>query len=388
MTAIEPRAHENRILGGAPVAGGDGRFEVRAARDGASLGTWPRSGVDALQGVLGALAGARDALAALDGPARLQRAAAALAALGGDEALAAWLAARLDVVAAELAPHRADLADRGAPHLDGADAAGGRPPAAGGLALAIPDWSELLLGTAVAPLGELVAGRPVLVLGDPRTPAVADALLAACESAGFPPGSAAVLHGVDATLLRAAVRSPAVVRAVVSGPPERLQAVHAAAAARPSHAPLELLEDVPRGVSLALGRDAPERVSEIVERAFGRARTLSGQLPGRVEAVRCDPRAFSAFTEALLAELAVDPDAASPVPLIDRRALAALQEVSGRGLDEGATLIHGGVTRGGPGPMGGDPPGTPPIVFTNVEEGMQLYALPAPGPLLRLVRGG
>jgi hypothetical protein len=138
---------------------------------------------------------------------------------------------------------------------------------------------------------------------------------------------------------------------VVSGPPERLQAVHAAAAARPSHAPLELLEDVPRGVPLDLGRVAPERVSEVVERAFGRARTLSGQLPGRVEAVRCAARAFSAFTEALLAELAVDPDAASPVPLIDRRALAALQEVSGRGLDEGATLIHGGVTRGGPGSL-------------------------------------
>jgi acyl-CoA reductase-like NAD-dependent aldehyde dehydrogenase len=157
--------------------------------------------------------------------------------------------------------------------------------------------------------------------------------------------------------------------------------VEAAAAARPPAVPLATVLDVPRGRTLELGDGAAERAAEVVEHAFGRARTLSGQLPSRIEAVRCEARAFSGLTEALLAELAAAPDARDPVPLIDAEALVALFEVRARGLDEGATLIDGGLVAGRD-----HAPSVRPLVFTNVEEEMQLLALPAPGPLLRLVR--
>jgi acyl-CoA reductase-like NAD-dependent aldehyde dehydrogenase len=386
MVAMDVRAHGNRLVGREVALEEGGRFEVRAVADGASLGTWPRSGVETLRRMLDELQDARAPLGGLDVEERLERALTVLDALSANAALAAWLAARLGLCAEELDRHRADLARRAERHLaPESGLRGGAAPA--GIALAIPDWSELLIGTATAPLAELVLGRPVLVLADPRTPAVADAVADAIADAGFPPGTAAVLHGADAALLRAAVRSPSVTRAVVSGAPERLRAVHAAAAARAPSAALELLEDVPRGVAVTLGHDAPERAGEIVERALGRAATLSGQAPGRVEAVYCPPRAFSAFTEALLAALGDTPDVVRPIPLIDAEAVATFHEVCRRGLDEGATLIHGDVARGpAAAGAGGGSRIVAPAVFTNVESGMQILARVAPGPLLRLVR--
>lgn len=375
MRGLESALHGNRIGGSGTAPASAGRFEVQAALDGSPLGLWPRSGADDVRAALLALEAGERTLAALGRPERLRRAALALEACGSDAELARWLGLRLGLGAEELAPHLSHLARRAAPHLAAAD---GGPP---GATVVLPDWSELVLGTATAVLCELVRGRPVLYLADPRVPELGDALVRALDASLFPAEATALLHGADLALLRAAVRAPEVQRAVVSGSAPRVASVHAAAAARAAGAPLSIQEDVLRGRTLALGPDAALHADQVLVEAFGRSATLSGQLPSRVEAVRCDARAFSAFTEALLAGLAVSPDANHPVPLIDRSALLELFELRARGLDEGATLIHGGTVGGRE-----HAPTVQPLVFTNVEAELQLAQRPAPGPLLRLMR--
>ncbi|MEM7306961.1 MAG: aldehyde dehydrogenase family protein, partial [Planctomycetota bacterium] len=168
-----------------------------------------------------------------------------------------------------------------------------------------------------------------------------------------------------------------------SGSASRAAALEQAAAARPPGAHLEraFAPNTGREVRVDPRGDLDESAADVLTGAFSRARTLSGQLPGRIDTVLCPPRCFSVFSERLLARLDACEDAGGPVPLIDAEALEELQAVRSRGLDEGATLVRGGEAL--PGARG---LAVRPLVFTNVELDAELLRLPAPGPVLRLAR--
>lgn len=374
MRPVESRAHGNRIGAGERPPPADRRFEVLAAEDGASLGSWPRSGAQEVEEALEALLGARESIDEISADERLQRARSAAGTLAEDPALAAWLSERFAVTEAELEPHRLGLADRVEGDL-------GARMAGEGLCVLLPDWSGLLGGVVEVVLGALAQGRPALLLADPRAPALADAVADAAVSAGLPAEALALIHGADSEALRAAVRAPAVTSAAVSGSPQRLAEVEQAAAARSPADPLEWMAEACCGVCLDLGVDAAGRAAEVVDRAFGRARTFSGQLPGRLETVRLDPGGLSAFTAALLEVLEDSVDVRLPVALVDGAAFERLEEARNLGLDEGATLIFGGQEIGS-----NRAPALRPMLFTNVDQDMALTRFLAPGPLLRLQR--
>ncbi len=346
-----------------------GRFELHAALDPARvLGSWPRSTGDEVRAALAACARVGPEWNGVDVERRRAIALDAADRLERDREGVALLAALLGVEPPELASQTDALRDRVASRLDVS-------PASPGATLIVLDWTELLFGTAVAVLRTLVSGRVALFFADERVPVVADRTVLALEQAGLPAGALAVVHGACEDALATALAAPEVVAVTASGPAERMGQLRELAA----EPDLELALHVPghRTVRMEAGDDPAALAAEVVDAAFGRARTLSGQLPGRVGAVVCPPRRFSAFTEALLDALRRNDDVRHPVPSIDRDALEAVQAAWNLGLDEGATLIHGGeLLRNA----------AAPTVFTNVEPAMELARNVVPGPLLRLLR--
>lgn len=390
MSAERRGSNGNRIAGRTVSPAGGGRFEVLGARDGASLGSWPRSDARAVAEALAGLAeveppGRGDAAAACRGAARR---------LEEDETLLELLAARLGMDPGELEPRRSGIERRlggGGPAASRSGAgSGGGAPSGSGVAVLAPDWAELIRGPALAVLDRLARARPVLLLADPRVPFVADRIADhvadAMDAAGLPPAALALVHGADQGARAEAVAAPGVGEVVASGAGPALARLREALGRR---------GDGDREVAVALAahgtRDALVRrdddlgaaAAHVVEEAFGRRRTLSGQLPGRVGRVRCHRRVLSAFTEALLERIEEQRGREEAVGLVDRAAWTSMEEARRLGLDEGATLIEGGEDFG-------DGPRRdlvfPPLVFTNVEAGMDLASQEAPGPLLRLLR--
>jgi acyl-CoA reductase-like NAD-dependent aldehyde dehydrogenase len=288
-----------------------------------------------------------------------------------------------------------------------------------GLLLFAPAWSELVAPAAAALTSALLLGRTVLVVSDPHAPMVAEALVAALGRAGLPGGVLSLVHDDGEDALRAAIGSGAASYTRASGYPrrvrrfERLASIHIHAdfgsGVETSPAPtvdLRILRS--RSTIVRSSEDPAERAAEIVERSFGRSRSLSGQLPGQIARALCDERILSRFTEALLAELRRSHDVAHPAPLVERESEDHLRRVRVLGLDEGATLIFdgddlqalstGGVAAGGADPHRIEPDAAPrspaaawdailsPTVFTNVEERMRLSLLGRPVPLLCLLR--
>jgi acyl-CoA reductase-like NAD-dependent aldehyde dehydrogenase len=247
-----------------------------------------------------------------------------------------------------------------------------------GVLVLAPAWAELLAGPASALFAALALGRPVLLVSDPVTPAIAESIAGALERAGLPAGVLGVLHDDGEDALRAALGSPTPTYVLASGFPERLRRLE-----RMATGPADLRALVSKGAVVPGTADLARAATEIVDAAFGRARTLSGQLPGQVGRVTVPPRVFSRFTEELLAVLRASEDLARPVPVVDRESEEELRRVRVLGLDEGATLIF-------------TPAGSPddegdailaPSVFTNVEERMRLASLARPASVLCLLRG-
>ncbi|MCZ6599156.1 MAG: aldehyde dehydrogenase family protein [Planctomycetota bacterium] len=259
------------------------------------------------------------------------------------------------------------------------------PESAEGIVVLHLEWTELARGILLRAVDALGAGRAVLLFSDPRLPLVADRVALALEHGGLPAGAFAVVHGAGDDALATALDVPAVRALVASGTQRRIEALRRLAESREGDGEVVLELEVPVNatVEVEAGVDVGGVAAEIVDGAFGRARTLSGQLPGRLGLVQCDPRVLPELTAALLAALDENDDVQDPIPLIDREAVREIQAVWRLGLDEGATLIAGGDAMGS---TAGERR-VLSTVFTNVEPGMQLADTLAPGPLLCLLRG-
>lgn len=377
-----------------------GRFTVvEAAGEGAALGEWPRSTADDVRDAVDAL---RRGSADWASRAPLERCAilsSALQILGTDPDPGDCIARTLGMPPAELARRAARLPQGlGLPH--GGQAGGPPPPApadpGGGLALVHRHWSELYGGAAGALCSELAAGRVVLLLGDPRVPALADRLAAALVAAGVPAGALAVLHDDADDTLRAALISGAFERVVASGhgSDESVLARSIETLTGQSAFGRGVIDtSLPELVFTRLecgrarvrrGDDPAQRAREVARAAFGSSQTMSGQLPGQVGVVTVDPRRLSVFTAELLVALEVEELAEPCLPFVDRGLGALLEGQRDLGLDEGATLIHEGL-RSGSRPSG-EGAKLARLIFTNVEPRMRLLAGGRPAPLLLLVR--
>ncbi|MEW6073482.1 MAG: aldehyde dehydrogenase family protein [Planctomycetota bacterium] len=374
MTATDG---QNLLEGEARPSRGAGRFEVRSALAPAEIvGSWPRSDRRDAEPARALL----EAFAARAGRERTARRrpllVEAAARLEGGEA--AEVAASIGLEVGELAVHRRGLAQ------GLRDLAARVPPApAPGVALVLPHWSELFAGALYGVARELLRGRAVLLLADPRVPALADRVVRSLLEAGLPPGAIALLHGASDEAVEWLVGS-GVASVTADGARSRIARLRrwceAAGVAEPRLAAL-------RAAAWEVPPDRPVEAAArtAIELAFGRARTLFGQRGGQVGRIYCPERSHSAFTAALLASLEESQAAAEPLPLIDRAMVERTREAWGRGLDRGATLIFGGRAPAGEEGREGARR-VLPTVFTNAEAALPDRGGADPLPVLYLYR--
>jgi len=356
---------------------GAGRFEVRAALDpGVLLGSWPRSDHRDAEPVLGGClaSSARWHGEPLERRLSILEEAAARLEEEDDAQLCAALG---------LDPSELDRRQGGFEEGIGAAAEHAARGVAPGVALVAPHWTRLLGGTFLAAARELVRGRSVILASDPGLPFLADLVGDALLAAGLPPETLAILHGALERALETIVMGGATsVRA--SGSRRRMAALRRwcsqAGTAEPRLTAL-------RSEAWEVPPDRPveDSAREIVDLAFGRASTLSGQRSGQVGRVFCPERLHSRFTGALLSTLDASRAAAEPLPLVDRASVVRTRRAWASGLDQGATMIFGGR------PPAADA-ATPssrrvlPTVFTNVEATVHEAFPPDPMPVLSLFR--
>lgn len=354
---------------------GEWRPAQRGARAPGPRGTpedqWPQSDVEDLALARRAAAAAREEWARRRPEQRLESWCAAARALERDAGLWARLAERFALAPEELAGHARGLAQEVA-------ALGARPlPEGHGIAWLAPDWRELVRAPLLDLARESLPGRAAVLLADARVPELGEALARAAAAVELPPGTVALLHGARRELLAQALAASApgeavlVASALAEGMPE-LRRLSGAHEARLRALRCGVLEVEPE-------RGLEASAAEAVERAFGRGATLCGQLPGALGRVFCPPRAFSRFTEHLLAELERRAAAGFP-PQVDEAAAARARAAWELGLDEGATCIAGGE-------FDGRGCALAPTVFTNVEPYMESARRQDPLPVLCLLRG-
>jgi len=275
-----------------------------------------------------------------------------------------------------------------------------------GLHLLRADGAELWRGLVRELFPALAAGRGALLLSDPSLPWVARELVRVLAEDELLGGAVALLHDDRATCWSAGLACDAFERAYLPGVEPRADEGRApvvAARPRPFGAGV-LSEEDEEAAGIAAGPTqvelTPARCStfgvreddaaraaarEVVERAFGPVRALSGQRAGQVGRVVCHQRRFSEFTHALLERLdaGFDQEPCRPFgPGLARR----VEDLCRLGLDEGATLLRGGPTEGA-GFRGGRRKGIlTPSVFTNAEPNMGLVLPRRPAPVLALLR--
>lgn len=413
--------HGNTIGGERVPARSGGTFEVIAARRGPgevarSIGVYARSGAADVEAAFAAARAAEDAWWTLGRAGRREILARAARDLADDPDPGGLLALRLGLSGDELSTHFQDLPERLERALaDPAAAFLDRRITERGLLLLAPAWGELVSAPASALFAALVLGRAAIAVSDPVAPTIAESLVDALARAGLPGGVLAVLHDDGDDALRAAAGSGVPTYVLGSGFPERVRRLERMAG-RPGGAgfgagvrtvpvaaiDLRILRS--RSCVVAGSEDLARRAAEIADQAFGRSRTLSGQLPGQVGRVSVHPRAFSRFTEELLVVLRKSDDLDRPVPIVDRESEDELRRARVLGLDEGATLIFdgrayeptgtdgsAGAEGTGAGPAGSSPDDLDeailaPSVFTNVEERMRLASLVRPTSILCLLR--
>ncbi len=253
------------------------------------------------------------------------------------------------------------------------------PAGDGGIVWCASDWRELLRAPFLDLARECLAGRVVVLVSDARLPELAQHLARAASAVGFPAGVLALLHGATHELLQlglAAREDGESCTLLASGNVERMVALRRLESSSGVETRLRALRcDV---YEVDPGHPLEESVAEVLERAFGRGTTLTGQLPGALGRVFCPARQFSRFSDLCLARLEESPVARAPVPQIDEDAAERVRAAWELGLDEGATCIAGGdgATRV-----------LPPTVFTNVESFMASAKRQDPMPVLCLLRG-
>ncbi len=269
-------------------------------------------------------------------------------------------------------------------------------PAAGpGVCVVRRSWCERSAGLHTAASAELEAGRAVLLIGDGRAPAIAEAVYEDLRAAGVPADALALLFDDGDVALRAAVLAPEVTRALISGHDgdgdrldpllERARAPVGFGAGVVTTAGREILFErlTPRTLVVDRDEDPCEAACRVVRGAFGRCEVLSGQAADRVGRVLVHPRRMSLFTERLLEELEVEGGAGPVLGPVDRDLWDSLARLRLQGLDGGATLIHEAQTGS---PRGGSGGRIARLVFSNVEPHMRLWGLARPAPVLLISR--
>lgn len=241
-----------------------------------------------------------------------------------------------------------------------------------------PDWRNALVGTLPALARELLLGHAPVVVSDGRMPEVAQALARAAEAVGLPRGVLQVLHGPTRELVALGLEGARGAGALcASGSLERMAELRRLCEQRGLDPRLAALRA--GAAEILPDEDLTLAAQVVVERAFGRAATLGGQLSGTLARVHCPARCFARFSELLLETLAASPAARRPVPQLDAAALARAQAACELGLDEGATLIAGGESDA-------ERRTFAPAVLTNVEAYMESARRQEPVPVLCLLR--
>jgi hypothetical protein len=376
---LEDCQHAHWIGGERRNAAGGGTFQVPRA------GTWSRAGQEEVRD---ALSEPFEAWSRTPAPQRREVLAAALADLAREPDPHGLIARALGLTQEE-------LGEREAPALK--TCLDDLPTGSGGRSVIVrAHWSELLAGLARAVCHVLACGDRALVLSDRCLPVLADRLAEALYDAGLPAGALAVLHDDGETVLRHALASGNCARLDASGPQsacERLEQLAAEPGGReaglqPFGAGVLPRAATPCGFTALTSSvmyvgpdDEPVAAArEAAERSLGRVAALSGQAPGQVGQVRCHPRHFSAFTEALLSAL---DGAEEPLFALDRETDRDRTRAREMGLDEGAALIWEGASSS---PQRGRDARLEGLVFTNVESRMRIADRTRPAPLLLLTR--
>ncbi|MDP6386227.1 MAG: hypothetical protein QGI93_08545 [Planctomycetota bacterium] len=387
---------QQNLIGGEGLAARSGsHFDVPAA---AGPSSWPRSDRTDLESALASLRSGLGPWGGMDRSGRLSILNTAWADFTGGPDPGGALASRFGLSQAECRETLlgADAQPALDPDVLSSRFEGGSDPAEGTVIFIRLHWSELFKDLFVCVAAELLAGRCVLLVSDPRVPGLAQGLADLLLGAGLPPDALALLHDDGETVLRAALVSPWVGGFVVSGfehqelPDERGSGggFGEGIVERASTAwSFRLLAPC----TLCVGVDADPRLAarRVAGELFSRLPSLSGQLPGMPSIVEVPPRLFSAFTtELLLALEAPEGESASdayPCPWVDGALATYLEQTLTDGIDGGATLIHEERRPS----FSGDPAsGTIlRLVFTNVEREMRLLEQVRPAPVVLLRRG-
>jgi len=369
--------------GGANLIGGEWRaaesgafFEVREAlAPFAVLGSWPVSEGEDAATAGGELARGLETWGKVGVEERRARLAQGARHLVRDDEAFASVARRVGLRAEELAADRRALCAFEPAALDALGDAR--------IAWCASDWSELLSGTYRRAVRELRLGSALGLIADPRLPMAADAVARALVAAGVPSSGLCVLHGVTRASLERLLADRRVGSLSASGGRERVAELRASTSrAGTPRVELELL----RSAALEIGtdEDVARAAATTIERAFGRATSLSGQRSGQVGRVFCPERLFSRFTQELLAQLEAHESAREPLPLVDRAAQEHVRSRWANGIDEGATLVFGGRERARESAR--TDLAVLPAVFTNVEPTMGIARRQEPAPVLCLIR--
>jgi acyl-CoA reductase-like NAD-dependent aldehyde dehydrogenase len=414
--------HANYIDGVWRPALAEHVFEISAAGDrGRPFARFPRSSARDVEAAVSAAAAAEPAWRDRALETRFAIVARALALLSREPDPDGRVAHSLGLAVDELARDRIGFSRSIESELGRARQSGHFEP--GGIQVVLRHWSELWLGPVQHVLAALLAGRTVVLFSDPHVPFIAESLARALEASAVPRGVLALVHDDRDTCLDAALVDTRIDTLRASAPPARLRHIERRAQGLRAR-DLGRESDPPAGGARAADRSAPSprgrfgagldhrrgpeldlcllrsssyvvtrsadpaaAAAEIIERAFGRARSLSGQRPGSVGRVLCHERQFSRFSAELLEQLALHPDAAAPLCARETAELDHLRRACELGLDEGATLVHS--RREAAPPPSRDRRAEAmlwPAVFTNVEEHMRIAWLGRPAPVVCLMR--
>ncbi|MFT5285866.1 MAG: succinate-semialdehyde dehydrogenase/glutarate-semialdehyde dehydrogenase [Planctomycetota bacterium] len=383
------------FIGGAWRGGSDG-FDLRQRIEPfATVGTWPRANesltVEALQAARVGRSGWQG-LSAVERADGLRR---VLKHLRSDVNWSEHLSQLLGLESTEIEEEYAALDALIENDVLFDSGSNGTQPTTGDVATEVgvvfARWTDLVSGLFGRIVTQLKRDRGVVLISDDRWPAGADSIGAAFSSAGMPSGLISILHGLPGPLKAALEGMTNTDHSGASFAANSvLQSTGAFAELRNSEVRFALdLGGFERGNSSFIVRKETEldsAVEQIIEQAFGRAKTFSGQRTNRVARVICNVRRFSAFCESLVSALESSPDVNQPLPLIDNEALSTTRSLWNLGLDEGATLIFGGEPFKSPTGSRARDPRVWPAVFTNVDSEMAVSRFRETAPVLCLIR--
>ncbi len=377
------------FIGGSLHGGADG-FDLRQRVEPFEpVGTWPRANEAQVVEALEATRAGRAAWLALSAVERAECFRRVLEHLCANTAWSEHLKRYLGIGPRELESELATLkewlqADE-LPAESAPKTSGSTTELIAELGIVFANWTELISGLFRRVSAQLNRDRGVVVISDSRWPVSGDALASALSSAGIPTGVVSVLHGLSAPLCDTLVELSASQAASESDEHATLRSLTI-----PIALDLGRTEGANRSIVVNRATEAEGKLAstaaQVVQEAFGRVATFSGQRPGRVARVICNVRVYSSFTEHLIQAMESANDIQSPIPLIDNDSITSVRALWNLGLDEGATLIFGGESFA-------PAPGSRiretrvwPAIYSNVDPEMALSRFRETAPVLCLIR--